>query len=517
MIPHERLVAPHEQLGVLVEPSPPNLRAALDLASVSAPILDTNVGELRIGVSETTGSYYDEGPTILAGHQAEFFHVGVLAKTIAADVLAHLGSGLNLFVLVDSDTPKTPYVRAPALDAAGASTIERIAIPGVALDLPVEDQPQRPISEWRTFFEELAKTAEPRPDNLAAPFAEAALANEPLDWCGIVARGQAAVERELSLRPSELLRVSEMCDWPSFRAFSAHWILHATDLAAAHNAAQTTYRRRHRVRSPQRPVPALQISDALECPFWIQRPGQRRRRLFVQTHNDRIVLFADDERIGSERSAEFHRYEYHQNPWTSLKSGWRIRPRALALSAYMRLFIADVFIHGIGGAKYDEVTDEFMQTGFGVRLPHLTCITATARIGVPDAAQICASPATVVNAVTPHDLLHNPQRHLHDIPAALLTERQRRIAASERLRRERRHDRPARRAAWQSIRAVNAEIATVAGAEITALNLARDSDYLRERQAAVWRDREYFFALHSRSTMLALADRVREALAPSVG
>lgn len=517
MIPHDRLAAPREHLGVLVEPSPLNLHAPLDAASAGAAILDTTVADLRIGVAETTGADGTDGPTILAGHQAEFFHAGVFAKTIAADTLAHVTSGLALFVLVDSDTPKSAVVRAPAIDAARESIVERIPIPGAALELPVEDQPLRPAAEWRSCFDRLAETAEPRTDNLIATFAEAALSDAPLDWTGIISRGQAAAERECGATPSTFLRVSQMCAWPSFRAFAAHWLLHAADLAAGYNAAQSAFRRRHRVRSPQRPVPPLQVAQAAECPFWLQRPGQRRRRLFVRKQRDRVELFADNEPIDAEMFDHFRRYEYHLNPWPLEKSGWRIRPRALALSAFMRLLVADVFIHGIGGAKYDEVTEEFMRTGFGVTLPPLVCVTATARIPAPPAAALAVAIASAGGPPTAHGLLHNPQRYLRDIPPPLLNERQRRIAASDRLRREQRGDRPARRAAWQSIRAVNAEIAAAARDQIASLEAARESHRVLDRRAAVWRDREYFFALHSRSTMLALADRVRDAIAPVVG
>ena len=43
----------------------------------------------------------------------------------------------------------------------------------------------------------------------------------------------------------------------------------------------------------------------------------------------------------------------------SLKNmdGWELRPRALTLTIWARLLIADLFVHGIGGAKYDRISD----------------------------------------------------------------------------------------------------------------------------------------------------------------
>jgi len=48
----------------------------------------------------------------------------------------------------------------------------------------------------------------------------------------------------------------------------------------------------------------------------------------------------------------------------------KIRPKALLLTLFNRLFISDLFIHGLGGAKYDMVTDEIIIEFFKVEPPH---------------------------------------------------------------------------------------------------------------------------------------------------
>ena len=49
---------------------------------------------------------------------------------------------------------------------------------------------------------------------------------------------------------------------------------------------------------------------------------------------------------------------------------------------YARLFLCDIFIHGIGGAKYDQVTDEICAEFFGIRPPAHATITATLRLPI---------------------------------------------------------------------------------------------------------------------------------------
>jgi hypothetical protein len=66
--------------------------------------------------------------------------------------------------------------------------------------------------------------------------------------------------------------------------------------------------------------------------------------------------------------------------WT--ETGVRLRPRALTMTMYLRLFLADLFIHGIGGGKYDRLTDHLIQSFFQIPAPGFVVATATFRIPV---------------------------------------------------------------------------------------------------------------------------------------
>ena len=52
--------------------------------------------------------------------------------------------------------------------------------------------------------------------------------------------------------------------------------------------------------------------------------------------------------------------------WRSLEAhGFKIRTRALTTTMFARLFLADLFIHGIGGGIYDELTDRIIERYYG--------------------------------------------------------------------------------------------------------------------------------------------------------
>jgi len=59
-----------------------------------------------------------------------------------------------------------------------------------------------------------------------------------------------------------------------------------------------------------------------------------------------------------------------------------IRPRALTNTLFLRLFLSDLFIHGIGGGKYDQITDLIGEDLYGVRLPAYAVFSQTTLLPV---------------------------------------------------------------------------------------------------------------------------------------
>ena len=62
--------------------------------------------------------------------------------------------------------------------------------------------------------------------------------------------------------------------------------------------------------------------------------------------------------------------------------GWKVRPRALTLTLFTPIGFADGFIHGIGGGKYDEVTDDIMRRFFQIEPPGYAVVSAMIRLPI---------------------------------------------------------------------------------------------------------------------------------------
>ena len=97
----------------------------------------------------------------------------------------------------------------------------------------------------------------------------------------------------------------------------------------------------------------------------------------------------------------------------------RLAPRALTLTLFLRLFVADVFVHGIGGGHYDRVLDRLLVRRWGVEPPAF-CV-ATATLFHPDALG--------VERVCPECLKHEGHRLRHAVLADEKADWLRRIEA----------------------------------------------------------------------------------------
>src|SRR5439155_12440659 len=61
----------------------------------------------------------------------------------------------------------------------------------------------------------------------------------------------------------------------------------------------------------------------------------------------------------------------------------RLRTRALTTTLFSRFLLGDLFIHGIGGAKYDELGDEIARRYFGIDPPGFLTVSLTLWLELP--------------------------------------------------------------------------------------------------------------------------------------
>jgi hypothetical protein len=349
-----------------------------------------------------------QGTFIVAGHQPELFHPGVWVKNFALCGLArrHHAAALNL--IVDDDAIKTTALRVPApphirrvlFDRwTGAIPYEERTIVDRALFASFAERVGELTRHWPyepmlpAFWTEVLRQAE-RTANLGECFAAARRTFEHAWGCD---------NREVPL--------SALCDAEAFAYFACHLLVNLPHFHSLYNAIVADYRRRHGIRDRQHPVPDLAADgDWLEAPFWFWRAGAaRRERLFARLGKDRVELRG----IAVGLAALDPPYDV----WRVLQShGIKIRTRALTTTLYARLFLADLFLHGIGGGIYDELTDVLMRRFYGIEPPEYLVLSATRWLPLPRSPATPDDRRRLLREL--RDLIHNPQRHLDALSAS---------------------------------------------------------------------------------------------------
>ena len=440
---------------------------------------------------------------IAVGHQPGLPHPGVWLKNFAAAAIAERVGGTALNVIVDSDqvesldvqtlsgSPGEPHRRSVPLDSCSRPS----AWEDVRLHCPdaFATAGQTIAEDMRAFgIEPLAIDA----------WKEVG----PVDGNDSVVDTLTRMRHRLALEwGSELLEVPlrQICRLPCFAQFLCHVIGEIESLHTSYNTGLATYRRQNGLRSDSHPMPDLQRLShpdggvLLEAPLWVWRAGDERRRpLYVRRDECGVRLFdrvdGQPVQVAVVRGQACDWSDWHRVV-TDLDHQWvRVRPRALMTTLFLRVCLGDLFIHGIGGAKYDEVTDWLIRDWLGLdSAPEFLTVSGTLRLPVERPAVSEADERAARSRL--RGIRFNPERHGASGPAvdrkhALIGEQQtaeRRFAHSRDRDGRRNFDR------YREIQRLNDEMAEQLAGERAAAKADLIAVRERLRQDDVLSSREY--------------------------
>jgi hypothetical protein len=404
---YRRLRAPSEHGAALVEPPLSSVGRLLPEQSARRQVSAIQIAgvhwhdfalqaraEMLAAATRYTAAYRDVAqpdvhrPICLAGHQPELFHPGVWFKNFLLGHIArqHQATAVNL--VIDSDTLRAPSIRVPGGSVA-APTSMSVVYDAAGGEVPFEERPILDRALLASFADRVVAQIEslvpaPLVRRLWPLVLERSRDQSNLGLC--LAQGRHRLEGNWGCQTLELPQ-SQVCDLPSFRRFLACLLDDLPRLATIHNEAVADYRRLHRLRSITHPVPDLVAEDGWqEAPLWIwRRDDPRRRRLFVRRSGSDLELtdrHGTTLRLPASQNGSFDAALAALDDHA--RRGIKIRTRALITTLWARLILSDLFVHGIGGAKYDQVTDQMIAALYGVEPPVYLTATATLRLPVAE-------------------------------------------------------------------------------------------------------------------------------------
>jgi hypothetical protein len=317
----------------------------------------------------------DDPLIIQTGHQPDFYHPGVLVKYILLDSLVKKLKCVGLNTIVDSD-----ICDSFSLDLSNNDNGEQnSAISFRPLEKPVPyetiDSPDE--EELKSFFKSIENILTPSIyKKIRENFKEwqRALKKYPLENGSDISSFFTASKRSFLGEGNcsfYEIPLSQLSQTEEFLSFFLHLVNHRKKFAQIYNSRLCEYRKAHKLRYNANPFPDLLITeDSVELPFWFLE-GDKRGDLKVKEISGEEILFSGNTellRLSAKNS---------KDPLLSIYTLKNIRPKAIPQTIFYRMFLSDIFIHGIGGAKYDTITDSIIKDFFNVTPPDYITVTMT--------------------------------------------------------------------------------------------------------------------------------------------
>ena len=380
-------------------------REILDLAQeYTADLLGQPVSDLAEG-----------GLLFASGHQPSLYHPGVWIKNFAIDALARRAGGVGLNLVIDNDTLSSRQLRVPIGDRRqpGARTLD-FDEPGPVL--PWEDARIADFSRFESFGERIREAMDRwnitpvLSDVWPVAVAQAGRSSSLRD---ALTSARMSLEQRWGLSNLEV-PLSRVCETKSFSWFTAAVLTRLPRFWEVYNSVLAEFRQVNRIRSQTHPVPVLDEADGwYEAPFWVWRAGDSVRIRVRAKACSQEVRLSDGREIFARLpiSADGDVSAAAEILQELPKRGIRFRTRALTTTLFARLGLADLFVHGIGGAKYDEMTDRIISRFFGLPAPGFLTLSCTVHLPLGEPFPVSPEEEQTLRHRL-RDLEWNPERYL---------------------------------------------------------------------------------------------------------
>jgi hypothetical protein len=249
-------------------------------------------------------------PILMSGHQPTLWHAGILAKLLAAAELARASGAHAAWIVPDMDevdptTTRVPQGRADQVREHFVRTLTGDPPgPGIPAGALTPRDPTPPDADMPGFAEALS-----------------AFRHEPSMAMQV---GRAVVRtacERFALPEPTVLSASDLHRTGAWAELLRAIADDPRGCVEAYNAAARAY--------PEAEVRELGVEKSrVELPLWRVRPDLPRLAVF----SDQLASIPPEQ----------------------------LRPRALAMTAIVRATLADLFIHGLGGERYDRVTEQWL-------------------------------------------------------------------------------------------------------------------------------------------------------------
>lgn len=338
-----------------------------------------------------TSNYRDIGqltadasaPIIMAGHQPALFHPGVWFKNFALSRLADQHNAIAVNLVIDNDVCAGSSIRVPSIDPMSGRAIGALVhYDQAGGGVPYEQTTIGDRELFDHFDRNVVNTLGPLVDDACVTplwkHARAAVQRCGVAGCAL-AQARHGLEGEIGLQSLEL-PMGVICRTPEFAEFVLSILSELPRFHRCYNEAADRYRLAHGIRSSAHPVPNLaEDGEWFEAPLWVYGDDSPQRQPVWARLSDDQLIISDRDRRELRVDIRFPKLAAEQLAGLA-SPNFKLRSRALLTTMYARLVLSDLFLHGIGGGKYDQLGDLIIQSFFMVTPPSFMVISATVQL-----------------------------------------------------------------------------------------------------------------------------------------
>jgi hypothetical protein len=440
---------------------------------------------------------------VVTGHQPELYHPGVWVKDFLLQRFADETGAAALDLVVDTDSFDRVELRTPCMRPSVGRCTSVLATSDAQECFACSRVPSR--DEVDDFCaagsEALATLPAPALGRHFTAFCSAL--SDSLEHADDLGQAMTGARRRFeSPAGTDYLElgVSRQARTSAFRRFAAALVSDAERFAGVFNTELAGFRARTGTRSNVQPFPDLVVDETtVELPFWVVSGGMRRPAR-VTRGEAQTLLVNGEEVCDLPQDVE--------GVMASLEQADALLvPRALTLTMFNRMFVADLFIHGVGGGRYDRVTDAVVRAYFGVEAPSFAVASMT--LYLPLGAHVISEEEIAALEQRLNRLEHNPDQLLDEVEfedAGERIEAQRLVAEKCMLVTDIARDGADKKAIGERIRAVNARLGTIMSPVVLETSERLDAARAQRETSQVLSDRTYPYCLWS---PLEVMDKVR--------
>lgn len=290
-------------------------------------------------------------PIVMTGHQASWWHPGILAKFFACAAIAEYSEMDAAWIVPDQDEQAFDTIEAPVLRGGSLARETVRLIPPPPASTPVVSLPAFEITHPNLAYAPACDSIEPGLRRLAEAVSRHCDASNAAEQIA----GALAELMSPNVARAPTVFASALCATTFFRELVDRLGEDAERATAIYNDAVASVPHAH-VAPLRRDIAA----GRWELPLWRIAPRGPRRAVW----SDELADIPHDE----------------------------LAPKALLLTGFLRAACADLFIHGTGGGVYDRITETWLREWLGVELAPAIVVSATLTLPIgadaPDEAAV---------------------------------------------------------------------------------------------------------------------------------